>query len=377
MSPDYLNFLPPFLAAFSLSWFFSFFIRKTALRYNLLPKIRQRDSHTKPLPRVGGLAIFLAFFSVSLIWFLIVNRDFQFSLESASLVDRKLVGIWVGGAVISLVMLLDDLFGLSPRTKLTTQILVAIIIIASGVGIDTLNNPFGQAINLNSVYLPIFKFQGVIYHFSLWSDLLTLIWLVGMMNVINFIDGIDGLASGISGIAAVTIFLLSLMPFVNQPAVALTSIILAGAAFGFLPLNFSPARIFMGDSGSMFLGLILGILPLISGGKLATAFLVLGFPIVDGLVVTAIRIIQKKNPLKTPDRNHIHHRFLAAGFSVRQSVMMLYLIAILFGWVALRATTKTKLEAGGLLVVLLLLMIVVLEIIKRKRNHGGCRDEGN
>jgi len=377
MSPDYLNFLPPFLAAFFLSWFFSFFIRKMALRYHLLPKIRQRDSHKKPLPRIGGLAIFIAFFLVSLIWFLFVNRDFQFNLESASLVDRKLLGIWVGGAIISLVMLADDLFGLSPRTKLTTQILVALIVIASGVGIDTLSNPFGQAIDLNSVYLPIFKFQGVVYHFSLWSDLLTLIWLVGMMNVINFIDGIDGLASGISGIAAITIFILSLTVFVNQPAVALASIILAGAAFGFLPLNFSPAKIFMGDSGSMFLGLILGILPLISGGKLATAFLVLGFPIVDGLVVTAIRIIQKKNPLKTPDRNHIHHRFLAAGFSVRQSVMMLYLIAILFGWVALRATAKTKLEAGGLLVVLLLLMIVVLEIIKRRRNREGCGNEGN
>ena len=201
---------------------------------------------------------------------------------------------------------------------------------------------------------------GITYHFSLWSDLLTLIWMVGMMNVINFVDGVDGLAAGISTIAAGTIFLLAINVAINQPALAYVAIILAGASAGFLIWNFPPAKIFMGDSGSMFLGYMLGLLPLISGGKLATAFLVLGFPIVDGLIVAGGRIIRKQNPFTSPDKTHLHHRFINAGFSQRQSIIFLYLIAIAFAWVALRSTTIEKLIAAGVLIVLLIALIFYL-----------------
>lgn len=360
-----LPYLLPFLVALVLSYVLTMIVDKVALTYKLTPLIRKRDSHQRPLPRIGGLAIFLSFLIVSAVWFLLIDRSFHFTRMTLLGVDRRLFGIWIAALIISLTMLLDDLKGLSAPVKLLAQIVAALVIIASGVGIDFISNPFGQPLNLNSIYLPIFSYQGVVYHISVISDLLTLIWLVGMMNVINFIDGVDGLAAGISGIAAVTILLLSIS--IGQPAVALLAVILAGAALGFLPLNFYPAKIFMGDSGSMFLGLMLGILPLISGGKLATTFLVLGFPIVDGLVVAGGRILRGRNPMTTPDKTHLHHRFIAAGFSVRQAVLSMYVIAALFGWVALRSSTRTKLEAGGVLILLLLFMIVVLAKMKKSR----------
>ena len=120
----------------------------------------------------------------------------------------------------------------------------------------------------------------------------------------------------------------------------------------------------MGDSGSMFLGLILGVIPLISGGKLATAFLVLGFAIVDGIIVAGARIIHGKNPLTTPDKTHLHHRFLAAGFSVPQAVIALYLIAGLFGWVALRSTTMAKVIASTILIIFVAVLIIGLNYLK-------------
>lgn len=361
-----VTYLPPFLASFAVSLLLSKIVQRYALKKKLLPTPRLRDSHSRPIPRLGGLAIVATFVVISLVWFLLIDPSFRLSNLLTLGIDRKLFGIIVAGLLVCAVMIIDDLRGLKAPIKLLAQLAAALIIIASGAGIDSLANPFGAPINLNSVYVPLITASGITYHFSLWSDLLTLIWLVGMMNVINFIDGIDGLASGISGIAAFVIFLLSLTALVNQPATALLAIILAGAAFGFLPINFYPAKLFMGDSGSMFLGLMLGVLPLISGGKLATAFLVLGFPIVDGLVVTVGRILQGKNPISTPDRTHLHHRFISAGFTTRQAVAVMYGIAALFGWVALRSSTETKLEAGVVLVVLLLLMILFLSKMSKK-----------
>lgn len=364
-----LIYFPPFVISFLLCWLFSGWIKKAAIKFKLLPVVRSRDVHKQPVPRVGGIAIFLSFVIVSLVWFFLVIPWLNIGQVSLSDLDRKFWGLIIAGILIAGSMLLDDVKGLKAPTKLIIQVSAALIIIVSGVGIDYIANPFGPPINLNAVYIPFVSIDGVTYHFSLWSDLLTLVWLVGMMNVINFIDGIDGLAAGISGIAALTIFLLSLTVLVNQPATALIAIVLAGAAFGFLPINFYPAKLIMGDSGSMFLGLMLGVLPLISGGKLATAGLVLGFPIVDGLMVTLGRLLKGKNPMTTPDKTHLHHRFISAGFSTRQSVVIMYVIAAAFGWVALRSTTQTKIEAGLVLVILLVVMILFLSYQKKQNSN--------
>lgn len=363
-----MNYFFPFFAALLLSAVLTGFLRQIGIKNGIVSKPRARDIHKKPIPRIGGVAIASSFILVTIIVFSFIYPNLHFTGLKVFGIDRHLSGILLGGFLISGAMLYDDLFGLKSYKKLAIQIIVSLTVIASGIGIDHLSNPFGAAFDLNSVYVPIFKLNGIIYHFSLWSDLLTLLWLVMMMNVINFVDGVDGLAGGLSGIAAFVIFLLSITLAVNQPATAMVSIILCGSAAGFLVWNFPPAKIFMGDSGSMFLGLMLGILPLLSGGKLATTFLVLGFPIVDGIFVALSRLLRGKNPITTPDKTHLHHRFLSAGFTPRQAVLSIYFIAALFGWVALRSTTYDKMLASVVLVVSLLIIILILNLIAKSKS---------
>ncbi|MFA5158324.1 MAG: MraY family glycosyltransferase [Patescibacteria group bacterium] len=357
-----MNYAIAFISTLILSVIFTGIVRNFAIKKNLAPALRDRDSHKNPTPRIGGVAIFAAFLVVSLIYFLLVDRQVYISSVNWLGVDKKLLMIWLGSAVIVLAMLYDDLRGLSAWKKLGFQSIAALLVIVGGIGVGTLTNPFGPDINLNSWIIPLGS-----HHIWVWSDLLAFFWLLGMMNVINFIDGIDGLAAGVSGIAAFIIFTLSLM--VSQSAVAMIAIILCGATFGFLYWNFYPAKIFMGDSGSMFLGFMLGVLPLLSGGKLATAFLVLGFAIVDGLIVAGARIIKHKNPFTTADKTHLHHRFLAAGFSVPATVLSLYGIAALFGWVALRSTTASKIFASTGLIILVAALIIILNEIKKRRKN--------
>lgn len=349
-----------FVATMSISIIFTGITRRIALKYQIVSKLRARDIHKKPIPRIGGAAMFLAFLIVSMVIFTNINSlDFGQGLWLG--LDKHFVGIIIGGLIITASMLFDDICGLNVWQKLSLQVLAVIVVIASGIGIDTLPNPLGEVFNLNSVYIPIYTKNGITYHFSLWSDLLTLVWMVGMMNVINFVDGVDGLASGLATIASFTIFIVAMIIGGGQPSLAFIAIILAGATSGFLVWNFPPAKIFMGDSGSIFLGFMLGLLPLISGGKLATIFLVLGFPIIDGLIVAGGRIYRGQNPLTSPDKTHLHHRFINAGFSQRQSIIVLYIIAIAFAWVALRSTTIEKLIASGALVALLITLIFYLK----------------
>lgn len=353
-----------FIIAFLLSLVLTPILIFAGNYFGLVSKPRKRDVHTRPLPRIGGVGIALSFVIASFIAFYF-HKDLSFNSLLVFSFDSRFLGIIIGGLFISLFMLFDDIRGLNAPEKLFIQIVATLFVIASGTGIDSLTNPFGGIINLNSVYIPIITLNGVTYHFSLWSDLLTLAWMVGMMNIINFVDGVDGLAAGLSSIAFFIIFLLSVSLAVNQPSTALLAIILAGSTFGFLVWNFPPAKIFMGDTGSMFLGFMLGVLPLISGGKLATVFLVLGFPIIDGIIVALTRLAKGKNPLTTPDKTHLHHRFLKAGFTPRQAILSMYGVAVAFGWVALRSSTQSKIEAAFVLVLAIIGVIILLEGIAR------------
>lgn len=351
-------------SAFFLTFALTLIVIQLCYRYNILSVPRKRDVHKKPIPRLGGVAIFVSFLLTALVYFLCIQPSIRVTSSTFLGIDEQLLGILAGGSIIALSMLVDDIRGLSAWQKFGFQFLSVLCIIASGIGIDHLVNPFGPELNLNSVYILI---PGTSAHFSLWSDLLTTVWLVGMMNVINFVDGIDGLASGLSIIACVAIFLLALLS--GQSAVAMLAIILAGSAAGFLMLNYPPAKIFMGDSGAMLLGFMLGVMPLLSGGKLATSFLVLGFPIVDGLFVAGGRLIRHQNPFTSPDKTHLHHRFINAGFSVRQSLWIMWTIAIAFAWVALRSNTLQKIEAAVVLVIILFLLVFLLARRKIKNSY--------
>lgn len=370
-----MNYFLPFLSAFLISTILTNVLRKVGIKRGIVSAPRSRDIHKKPIPRIGGVGIFLSFLIISFVVLRYLFTDYSFSGNGLWLgIDKHLAAIWFGGALISISMLIDDIFTLKAWQKLLFQFAAVLVVIASGIGINSLPNPFGEALNLNSVYVPIITLGGITYHFSLWSDLLTLVWLVGMMNIINFVDGVDGLAGGVSTIATITIFLLSVSIAVNQPETAMVAIILAGSILGFLIWNFPPAKIFMGDSGSMFLGFMLGILTIISGGKLATVFLALGFPIIDGLLVIGGRIRRGENPFTTPDKTHLHHRFLAAGFSQRKAILSIYVISAAFAWVALRSSTTNKLIAAIVLIFLVFLLTRWLNV--KIRNSKPARPAG-
>jgi len=270
------------VAAFLFTLLATPFVKKLAEKLGIVDQPGERRINKVPIARLGGLA---------------VAGSFIFLAAIFGNLDKHLFGFLLGSLVLIIFGIWDDVKNLKPWLQLCGQTLAALVLIASGIGIEVLSNPFGEAVRLDGWKIP-FELFGITYHISVWSDLLTLFWVVGMVNVVNFLDGLDGLASGVSGIAAIVLCLLSLAPVVNQFDTALLAAILAGAAIGFLPYNFNPAKIFLGSSGSYFLGYALATLAIISGGKLATAFLVLGFPILDGLWVAGRRLLTKKSPFR-------------------------------------------------------------------------------
>ena len=239
-------------------------------------------------------------------------------------------------------------------------IIAVLIVILSGigVGIKEISNPFGAPIS---------------FDFGMWgipfSGIFVFIFIMGMIYTTKFLDGMDGLASGISLIAGFTLFLLSLTPRINQSITASLSIIFCGAVLGFLIYNFNPASIFLGEGGSEYLGFMLGVLSVLLGGKIATAILVMGIPILDVLWVIVRRVWFGVSPFKA-DRQHLHFRLLDIGFTQKQSVLLLYVISGGFGIVAVFLQSMGKLILLLILFgVMLLLALGTVLIYKRKNPH--------
>lgn len=322
-------------------------VRRYALAHGIVDRPNEvRKIHRHEIAYLGGVAIFVAFVLTAL---------------ALSVMTRQLAALLLGCCVLVVIGVVDDVRGLTPRTKLLWQFVAAAIALAGGIGITSITNPLGGVFDL-SWGRTAFSVGPLQFHIMPVANTLSLLWMVGLANTINFLDGLDGLASGVSGIAAVIMFALSVGPQVNQPAVALLAIIVAGAAFGFLPYNFYPARIFMGDSGAYFLGLILAMLAIYSGAKLATAALVLGVPIVDSLWAAVRRMVHGASPFRA-DRQHFHHLLLDAGLSQRQAVLTLYAVVAVFGTVALMIGSFSKMVA--LLVLVGLMAIAIVGLIKR------------
>jgi len=326
---------------------------------------RERDIHPKPVPRIGGLAMVVTFI-VIIITANALNPDlfatlgFPFKIFGIS-IDKRLLGLLIGSIILAVTMAIDDYRGLRPWVKLFWQTVVWAVVVASGIGIVYLNNPFGLAIDLGTVTSSI-QLGDAVYHIVWIADILLFFWLVGMMNAVNFIDGADGLAGGIGIIGFTVIGILSLTPTVSQPAVAMLSFTAAAVTAGFLIFNFYPAKVFLGDVGAMWIGFMLAVLSVISGGKLATLFLVLALIIIDGFVVVISRIARGKNPLATADQTHIHHRFMQAGLSVRASVLLILLISGCFGFIGLLTEGRVK---WALVLVLTLASLVFLVWIRK------------
>lgn len=263
-----------------------------------------RRVHKDPIPRIGGLAIFVGFLASALI-FIPPNT--------------KVLAILLASGIMIIMGLIDDISPLKAKTKLLIQIFCASIITWAGIRIGFFTHPFEDNILI-----------GV----KLLSIPLTIFWVVGITNTVNLIDGLDGLAAGVSAIAAITLAVVAITSKQYLTATLLMGV--AGGAVGFLPYNFNPAKIFMGDTGSLFLGFILGVASVLGTIKGATILAViiplfaLAIPILDTSFAILRRFLAGK-PIMEADKGHLHHRLLAKGLSQKKTVLYLYAVASLLG----------------------------------------------
>jgi UDP-GlcNAc:undecaprenyl-phosphate GlcNAc-1-phosphate transferase len=356
-----LFFISIFTITFALSVFFTYLIRKTAVKLNIIdyPNV-ERKIHKNPVPLLGGAGIFLAFF---IMLFFVKSYILSGSLE-----PRHWLGVFVGALILLIGGILDDKYNLKPSRQLIFPILAALAVVAGGVGIEKIGNPFlslapalGNFIYLDQWRIPVINFGGRWHHFSVIKDGLTIIWLMGMMYTTKLLDGLDGLVSGVSAIGAFIIFLFTMTTKYYQPDVGLVALILCASTLGFLVFNWHPAKIFLGEGGSLLLGFILGVLAIISGGKIAIALLIMGLPIMDFAWTILRRAWSGKNPFKFADKKHLHHQLLNLGLSTRQTAWFFYFTSLAFGLAALFLQSQGKVIALGVLVLIMLGIVIGLE----------------
>lgn len=313
-------------------------VKRFAMKVGAVDAPNQRKVHTRIMPRLGGLAIFLAFVAALLVTLPLTP-------------DEKSHVIWgmlLGGLIVTIVGALDDRYDLSPKLKLLGQIVAASVVVSFGVKVDFVTLPFGDGTQMGWLSIPI-----------------TIFWIVGVTNAINLIDGLDGLAAGVSAIATGTIFVLALM--MGNVTVALLAAALLGSILGFLFFNFHPAKIFMGDSGALFLGFSLATLSVL-GFKQATLvsfvvpIFILGVPLSDTFFAIVRRMLNK-TPISAADKNHLHHCLLALGLSHRNSVLVIYGIAAMFATSAVLLSTVAQWVALIVIAVTLLILQIGAEAI--------------
>lgn len=281
-----------------------------------------RRMHNREMPKFGGPAVILGFL-ISVIYLIIVmSIEGTINLFGTEEYGKKLLGMLLGIIVITITCVIDDVKTIKPLTKLAGQLLAAIIAVYFGIRIDEITLPFITTPEMNEFF----------------SCIITIIWIIGITNAINLIDGLDGLSSGISVISAISLLIIFVLN--NSPMIAIILITaLAGALVGFLPFNFTPAKTFIGDTGSNFLGFSLSIISILGIAKTYTAVvivlpvIVLGLPIFDTLCAIVRRLIKGKSikAVFKADNGHLHHRLVAKGFSQKQAVLILYGISAAFG----------------------------------------------
>ncbi len=326
-------------------------VRQLGLRWDLVDAPDPRKQHTAPMVRLGGVGIVGGFsLALALTWLL---GGF------ANLAPDKDQLIWTtlaGALCFFLIGLADDLFALPPLPRLAGQLAVAMAVWSQGVRIGSIELPF-----------PLFGHSPNLELSAPLSLLATVIWLVGITNAINWLDGLDGLAAGVSGIAAVG--LLSVSYSLHQPAAGLLAAALAGACLGFLRHNFNPARIFMGDGGSYFLGFALAAISIVgpakglTGVSLLLPLLILSLPLADMSAVIMGRLSEGRSPFY-PDRRHLHHRLLRAGFSHRRTVVLIYAFT---QWLAALALVVADAELRFLWLGLATAVLIAVVVVFRRQ----------
>lgn len=301
-------------------------VKKLAIKIGAVDKPNHRKVHQRIMPRLGGLAIYLSF----IIGLLVLRPE-----------DELAIPIVLGSLIIIITGVLDDMIELSAKFKLAGQLAAALVVVLGGAQVDFINLPFFGKLE-----------------FGMFSIPLTILWIVGITNAINLIDGLDGLAAGVSSIALITISGMAIL--MGDTYVLSIGLIVLGSTLGFLVYNFHPAKIFMGDTGALFLGYMISVLALL-GFKNVTMIslilpvIILGVPISDTFFAIIRRLVNKQ-PLSAPDKSHLHHCLLRLGFSHRQTVLLIYAMAAMFG---LSAVIMSQATVWGALIFITLLLIVI------------------
>lgn len=349
-----------FVLALAVSYFMTPYVKSFAEKVGAIDVPRDaRRIHDHPIPRMGGLAIFMGF-----VMSVIVFISF----------DTQVLGLLLGALIIAAMGAVDDIVGLRPLIKLAVQILAALVAIRCGIYFNVITNPnlmsYNDTINMGLLSLP-----------------LTVIWIVGCTNAFNLIDGLDGLAVGVSAISSFTLLVVSLL--VSGPNISFLLAALCGACIGFMPYNMNPAKIFMGDVGSQFLGFVLACVSVMGIFKLTAVITVLipvmamMLPLADTTFAFVRRILHGQSPFHA-DRGHFHHRLLAMGLSQKQAVAVLYGFSAVMGLVSVIIAGKDRdpvirifCLVAILVVVVLMWMVILRKYPHLRHNHKPVVQDGN
>jgi UDP-N-acetylmuramyl pentapeptide phosphotransferase/UDP-N-acetylglucosamine-1-phosphate transferase len=376
-------------------------VRRLALRRGLVDLPGEaRRVHKVAVPRLGGLAMYAAFAIGVLLTFMFGVQANQ--VGNGIFEGARILFMLAGAGIITVVMAVDDVKKLRPLPRLLWQVGAALLVVLPSLfwpggpnplltgGMEppgTLHYDQGAGVIATSIRNPI---GGMTIELPLiLAVLFTVFWITGVTNAINWIDGLDGLAAGVSVVACAVLFIIT-GPILGQYTLAYLPLLLGAATLGFLPYNIYPARIFMGDSGAMFLGFTLAVLSVIGGAKLASALLVLGIPLLDAVYIIINRVSRGRSPMSA-DRSHLHHRLLDIGLRPQQVVIIFYLLCGTFGVLAfLLTSTASEINMLGLrlspslfklfaLIVLGMVLVSLLIFISRRRfdQGSGIRDQGS
>ena len=332
------KYIAPFMLSFLLSVFFIVISIYLSGKIKWRGRLSERHIHVKKdskIFRTGGIAMILAF-NLSIF----LNKDLFLSPE--------LYGVIIATFLLMVFGTIDDFKEIAWKIQLFFQVSISLMVFIVGIRIHYITNPFlGSIINLDAG-------AGLIF-----SVILAIFWIVMVINSMNWLDGIDGLSGGVSFIGAMTIFFLSLKPEVNQPPVAIISMIMAGSVLGFLVFNFYPSLVLAGTSGAMFMGFLLAAMAIFSGTKIATAILVMTLPIIDFLWVIGERLRNGKSIFK-PDKNHLHYKLVELGWSQRKINFLFYSITVMMSAVALNTRAIGKGITFFLAIIIMTTSLVIL-----------------
>jgi UDP-GlcNAc:undecaprenyl-phosphate GlcNAc-1-phosphate transferase len=321
-------------------------IRRLAMRVGAIDRPSDRRVHAQAIPRLGGLAIVVAFFASLLALFLAESEVARVFYAK----PRHVTGLVLGGLLLCALGALDDVRGVRAIHKLWAQCCAAIVAYMCGFRIDVIKLPFFGDLDM-----------------GVFGIVVTALWIVAIVNAINLIDGLDGLASGVAFFACVTNFVVGSIN--NDPIVMLLSASLGGSVLGFLLFNFNPASIFMGDSGSMFLGFVLATTSILGNSvkssttvAILVPFVALGLPIMDTLLAMLRRFLERRS-IFAADRGHIHHQLLAMGLTHRRAVLILYALSVLFTAGAIVVSIGRNTSVGAALVVVTIAVVGVIRAL--------------